>query len=148
MKKITSTIALLFMMIVFNGCNNDDDQPIIPTPAPAADGFTWKENGSATSNTATTATFSTQYKTLIAKDASNATLFEINLSGTAPATYTVDANNAITYAAVNPYFTATSGSIVISANASGKVTGTFQATGNAAGITAITGTFTNITVVP
>lgn len=149
MKTKLFAIAFVLFSLGLTSCSSDDNnQPFVPTAPVVADGFTWKENGSTTANTAASATFSTQYKTLIAKDASDATLFEINLNGTTPATYTVDANNAITYTAVNPFFTATTGNIVITTNASGKVTGTFQATGNSGGITSITGTFKNITVVP
>ncbi len=149
MKKALLFIAAVFTAMTFTACSNDDEnQVIVPITPVAADGFSWQENGAGALKTAATASFSTQYKTLIAKDASNATVFEINLDGTAAATYAVDANNAITYAGVNPYFTATSGSVIVTANAGGKISGTFSAAGNAAGITAISGTFKNITVVP
>lgn len=149
MKKISLLVAAVFTAMTFTACSNDDEnQVIVPVIPVAADGFTWQENGAGTLKTAATASFSTQYKTLIAKDASNATVFEINLDGTAAATYDVGANNTITYVGVNPYFTATSGRVIVSANAGGKISGTFSAAGNAAGITAISGTFKNVTVVP
>ena len=144
--KLFSIVILLFVM-TFTSCSSDDDQPTIPV-VPVADGFTWKENGTATVHTAASASFSTNFKTLIAKDASNATLFEINLSGTTPATYAVDASNAITYTGVSPYYTATGGSVIITTNAAGKMTGTFRSVGNSGGITAINGTFKNIAVTP
>jgi len=148
MKTKLFSIAAAVLALVFTSCSSDDEnQVVIPTPTPAANGFAWTENGSATVNTAPTATFSTQYKTLMAKDAGNATIFEINLDGTGAATYPVPAN-AVTYIGVNPMFAATGGEVVITSNANGKVSGTFHATGNGGGITVIDGTFTNIDVIP
>ncbi|MDI1257262.1 MAG: hypothetical protein PSV16_14305 [Flavobacterium sp.] len=140
---ISALIALTFTFISCSG--SDDDGGGNNNPV---NGFMWTENGSATVNTAATASFSTQYKTLMAKDASGNTLFEINLNGTTAATYAIGANNAFTYAAVNPFYIATGGNIVISANASNKMSGTFTTTGSGSNITAINGTFTNIDVVP
>ena len=145
------SLAFVLVTVFLISCNNDDDgnAAIIPAPSPpAATGFTWTENGSSTVKTAASATFSTQFKTLIAKDAGGLTVFEINLDGASAATYTVGSTNAITYTEVNPYFVANSGNVVISSNANDKVTGTFQGTGNSAGITAVNGTFTDITVIP
>ena len=148
MKTKLFLIASMLFAMTFTACSNDDDQPTIPVVPVTADGFTWKENGTETVHSAASASFSTTYKTLIAKDASNATLFEINLSGTTPATYSVDASNAITYTGVSPYFTATGGSVIITTNANGKMTGSLRAVGNSGGITMINGTFKNITVIP
>lgn len=148
MKTKFLVLALILITVTFSSCSKDDNDSS-STPTPATNGFKWTENGGTTVKTAASATFSTQYKTLIAKDASNATVFEINLDGTTPATYTVGATNAITYAGVNPFFVVSTGNVIITTNASDKVSGTFQGTGTAAGgITSVTGTFTNITVVP
>ena len=148
MKTKILVLALVFFTVAFSSCSKDDDDSSA-TPTPTGNGFRWTENGGTTVNTAASATFSTLFKTLIAKDASNATIFEINLDGTTPATYTIGATNAITYAGVSPFFIADAGNIIITTNASDKVSGTFQGTGTAAGgITSVTGTFTNITVVP
>jgi hypothetical protein len=148
MKTKFLVLALVIFTVAFSSCSKDDDDSSA-TPTPTGDGFSWTENGGTTVNTAASATFSTQFKTLIAKDASNATVFEINLDGITPATYTVGATNAITYAGVSPFFIADAGNVIITTNASDKVSGTFQGTGTAAGgITSVTGTFTNITVVP
>ena len=139
------TIALLAIMFV--SCSKDDKDSE-EAPKTSSDGFTWKENGSPTVQIATAATFSTQYKTI--KAYSGTTLvFEINLSGTTPATYTLNTNNVITYTKVSPFFIPTSGNVIISSNANSKVSGTFQGTGTTtAGISSVSGTFTNITLVP
>ena len=88
-----------------------------------------------------------QYKTIIVRDAAHATIMEFDLHGTTAASYTIGADNHLTY--VTPNFTANAGTVTISSNASGKASGNFQVTGPAAGgISAMDGTFTNITVVP
>lgn len=148
MKTTFQYIAAMVLLLVFASCSNDDPATVVPVTAPTANGFTWSKNGSGTIETAAAASFSTQYKTLIAKDASGATIFEINLDGTTAATYTVGVNNAITFTGVNPYFVATGGSVIMTSNANGKMSGTFQATGSTSGITVIDGTFTNIEVNP
>jgi hypothetical protein len=115
-----------------------------PASGGATSGFTWTENGSATVQTATTASFSAQYNTLIVPN-----VFEINLSGSTAATYVLNANNAITYTKTNPFFIPTTGSVIITSNANGKISGTFTGTGPAAsGITSVAGTFTDVTVGP
>ena len=136
------------LALVLSSCSNDDDEMIIPVPTPASNGFTWTKNGGSTVETAASASFSTQYKTLIAKDATDATVFEINLNGTVAATYTIGANNAVTFTGVNPFYAATGGTVIVTSNANGKMSGSFQTTGNAGGITAMNGTFRNIDVNP
>lgn len=139
-------IALLAIMFV--ACDKGDKEEKEDAPATAANGFTWKENGSSTVQTAATATFSTQYKTIMATTATGSA-FEINLSGTTPATYTLSSANVITYTKVTPFFIPTTGNVIITANANGKISGTFQGSGTTtSGISSVSGTFTNITVVP
>jgi glutamate 5-kinase len=144
--KFTSILMIAMAVILFVGCKKND--PGKEDAPGTTNGFTWKENSSTTVQTATTATFSTQYKTLIASTATG-TAFEINLSGTTPATYTLNSSNVITYAKVTPFFVATSGNVIITANAGGKISGTFQGSGTTvSGISSVSGTFTNVTVVP
>jgi hypothetical protein len=144
--KITTMLTIALLAIMFVSCSKDDKDSE-EAPKTSSDGFTWKENGGPTVQIAT-ATFSTQYKTI--KAYSGTTLvFEINLSGTTPATYTLNTNNVITYTKVSPFFIPTSGNVIISSNANSKVSGTFQGTGTTtAGISSVSGTFTNITLVP
>ncbi|WP_309642634.1 hypothetical protein [Flavobacterium sp.] len=148
MKTKILALALVLFTVAFSACSKDDSSSSTSTN-PVTDGFKWTENGGTTVNTAASATFSTQYKTLMAKDAAGATIFEINLNGTTPATYAIDPTNAITYTGVTPFFIVDSGNVIVTANASSKMSGTFQGTGTASGgITALSGTFTNITVIP
>ena len=154
MKSKLSLLVVLFFSITFLSCNKDDDnQPIVPVVAtPAGDGFSWSENGTDVVKTAPTSRFSDQYNTLYAIDASSNTVYEINLSNDTPGTYLFDSTNANALAYVIPgatsYFTADAGSVIITANANGKMSGTFRATGTAVnGVTSVSGTFTNINVV-
>ena len=90
MKTIFKTI-LAFIVISISACATDD--AVIPTPTPpvinSSAGFSWRENdpASTTIQNATTASFSTQFKTLIAKNVAGNTIFEINLTGTTSGTY-------------------------------------------------------------
>jgi hypothetical protein len=123
----------------------------VTTKAPAATpGFSWKENGGTITKTSASASYTTQYKTIYAKSATSATIFEINLTAGTPATYTIDGSkNALAYIINSAMFQGSAGSVVITANTGGKMSGTFQATGTAAGgITSVSGTFTDIDVVP
>ncbi len=148
MKTKFLVLALVLITVTFSSCSKDDDDSSA-TPTPTTNGFQWTENGGTTVKTAAAATFSTQFKTLIASDAGGSTVFEINLTDSTLATYTIGGANAVTYVGVSPLFVADAGNVTITTNASGKISGTFQATGAASGgITSVMGTFTNITVVP
>jgi hypothetical protein len=141
-----------FAVMVFGmtGCGSESTAPSTNNSTNnSSNVFTWTENGSATVQTATTANFSTQFKTLKAYNGATL-LFEINLNGTTPATYALDGiNNVITYTNVTPWFVPTTGNVIITANANAEISGTFQGTGPlTSGITSVAGTFTKITVVP
>lgn len=139
--------AIAASLFLFTSCSKDDNNDNTTVVPVATDGFSWSENGSATVKTAATSNFYAQYKTLNASDAAGKTLFEVNLSGTTAGTYTIGTGNAFTYA-LNPYFTATGGNVIITSNTGGKISGNFKVTGNSSGITAVEGKFTNITVQP
>ncbi len=147
-----SMIALVAITSI--SCSKDDESAATPaTQNPVTStGFSWRENdpASTTIQTAATASFSTQYKTLIAKNAAGNTIFEINLTGTAPATYLFGSGtgNALAFTIPNPMFDATSGECIVTANAAGKISGTFKAFIAGTGITRLYGTFSDIPVNP
>jgi glutamate 5-kinase len=147
MKTKFYSLALLFISLVVTSCSKDDANAT--TPIAPANGFTWTENGGTTVKTASIASFTTQYKTIFAKNDPVQTLFEINLSAATPATYTIDGSTvALAYVVNSQVFMASSGSVIITANANGKMTGTFQATGTTTGgVSSVKGSFTNIDVV-
>jgi glutamate 5-kinase len=141
--------------VVLNGSTSSGSFMVdgtITTKAPlVTKGFSWKENGGTVTKTATSASFTNQYKTIYAKGSALETIFEINLTSSIPGTYTLDGSaNALAYViSKSAMFQASSGSVVITKNAALKMSGTFQATGTAAGgITTVSGTFTDIDVVP
>ncbi len=74
------------------------------------------------------------------------TVFEINLTGSTPGTYTLGSGNALYYnfSATENLTNPTSGSVVITSFANNKASGTFTATGTGVGVTTISGTFANI----
>jgi len=75
-------IALLITTMI--SCTKDEGAEK-EVAAGATTGFTWKENGGSVVQKAVLATFSTQYKTIMATTATGGA-FEINLNGTTPAT--------------------------------------------------------------
>lgn len=116
-----------------------------PTPTPVATGFTWKENSGADIK-ADSAYYDSRYKTI--KAYKSGKFVEINLTDGIPATYTVGTSNAVSMLVpgASSLYTAASGSIVITANASSKMTGTFNSEGSGASITKLEGKFTDIEV--
>lgn len=116
-----------------------------PTPTPVVTGFFWTEN-SGTEIKADSAFYDSRYKTI--KAYKSGKFVEINLTDGIPATYTIGASNAVSMLVpgASSLFTAASGSIVITANASSKMTGTFSSDGSGASITKLDGEFTDIEV--
>lgn len=152
--KILALVILVNSLFTLLSCTNDDAPAPIAVPTPTAQLFRYSENAplniSTNILTAPTATFSTQFNTLMVKNAANTLLFEINLTAATPGTYPVNANNVINYTAVTPFFVPTSGNIIITANANNKISGTFEGLGvaNSTGVTRIYGEFNNVNIIP
>lgn len=140
-----TTTALLSLCLMAACTKTSTTSPTpTPTPTPTA-GFTWTENGGA-ENTADSAYYEAKYKTI--KAYKSGKFIEINLSDGIPATYTVGTSNAISMlvSGASTLYTASSGSVIITANASSKMTGTFTSTGSGASVTKCDGKFTDIAV--
>lgn len=148
-QKLLLLIAMLFSVMVLWSCNKNSNNPT-PAPTPANGSFTWTVNGGATVITADSAFYRTAFKTIFAYKKISGVMvlqYEINLTGGTPATYTVGASNVLTYTANAPYFVASAGSIIITANTGTKVSGTFQGTGTlTSGTSSVAGTFTDIPI--
>jgi len=147
MKSKIFSFAILMLTLGFVSCSSDDDSQAVEQVTPTATaGFKWKENGSA-EITADAAYFETAYKTIKASKGTPGTtgyqFVEINLSGTSPATYTVGTGNAVSTLAG---YVASAGNVVVSSNASGKMSGTVTSTGSGSGVTSFDATFTDIEV--
>lgn len=146
MKNLLKVLLITLFSLSIIACSNDNDNNNNNPTATA--GFKWRENSTtATENTAGSSEVRTQYKSIFAfqgATSSTGTLFEMNLTGVAPGTYNLGTNNSFYFNAAtgNP----TSGNVVITSNANGKASGTFEAHYASGSISAVYGTFTNIPV--
>lgn len=153
MKKLISRITIFaFLTITTMACSSSEDAPATNVTPVTSGTFTWRENdpSSTTIQTAATSSFSTQFKTLTAKNVSGTTIFEINLTSTTIGTYNFGSGtgNVFAFTITNPSFEATSGNFKITANGNGKLSGTFEAFRSGTGITRLYGVVTDITVNP
>lgn len=149
MKRILFILFAATTLLATSSCSDDDNSNNGGGNNPTS-GFTWRENDpNGTINQAASATFTSQFNTLIAKKADGSTLFEINLSGSSAAVYTLTSSgaNMFTYTGENPFFVAESGTVTITSNANNKISGSYEAfrTGNG-GLTRLYGTFTDVPV--
>lgn len=139
--------TLMVLSVLFISCDrNEDDGTNTATSSTA--GFTWRENSTTVPvKTAGSSEVRTQYKSIFAftgTTATSGTLFEFNLTGVSPATYTIGGSNAFYFSGNTA--TPASGEVVITSNANGKASGTFKATWSSGTITSVYGTFTDIPV--
>ena len=146
MKTITKLFSLMVLLtLLFTSCSSEDDTT---SNTNATSGFSWRENSStAPEKNAASADF--KINTLRAYDAQKNMLFEINLmKGSSVGTYTIDGDyvkgTAVYY--LGDSFNATSGTLKVTANANGKMSGTFEASGSGKTISKIYGTFNDIPV--
>lgn len=148
MKTLTTfLITLLICSISLMSCDRNEEDNGSTTP-PTASGFTWRENStSAPLKTAGSSEVRTQYNSIFAftgTTATSGTLFEFNLTALTPGTYQVNSSNLF-YFNGNTATPAT-GKVVITTNANGKASGTFEATWSTGSVTAVYGSFTDIPV--
>ena len=139
--------TLMVLSVLFISCDrNEDDGTNTATSSTA--GFNWRENSTTVPvKTAGSSEVRTQYKSIFAftgTTATSGTLFEFNLTGVSPATYTIGGSNAFYFSGNTA--TPASGEVVITSNANGKASGTFKATWSSGTITSVYGTFTDIPV--
>ncbi len=150
MKKLASLFLIAILAITSFSCSNDDDSKTNQTPV-ATDGFKWTDSSGSTVQTVNNPYANNQFKSIFATNTGGSTVFEINLTSIATGTYDIMASgNAFYYRSTTmaAAFTPTSGSVVITANANNKLSGTFTATGTGGGITSVSGSFTNIVINP
>ena len=137
--------TLMVLALLFISCDrNEDDGTNTATSSTA--GFTWKEDSQTKKKKKASSAYF-QGSSIFALNASNATVFEINLmKSSAVGTHTFDGDyikgTALVYVTKN--FNATGGTITITEKTGSKVSGKFEATGTGNGITKVYGTFTGI----
>ena len=148
MTSIKNLFFVLFLALMASCSNDDEPTPIpVPTPAPAAaNGFVWKINGDAASKNTLVANYNLQGSAMNLFATPSGTIFEINLTGSTPGTYTLGGGNSLYYnfSATENLTSPTTGSVKITSFANNKVSGTFTASGSGTGVSSISGTFTNI----
>ena len=143
---IKKLILILSVLLLAVSCNREETDATTTNPS-ATSGFTWMENDpNGAVKTAATSELRTQYKSIFAFDSSNATLFEINLTGTAPATYDLATSGNAFYFKDMATGGAITGKVIITSNSGGKASGTFEAFTSGTGITRVYGTFKDIIV--
>lgn len=150
MKKISALVMIAFLAITSISCSNDDDAT--PATPVATDGFRWTDSSGSTIQTVDNPYANGAFNSIFAVR-TGATIYEINLTSLAVGTYPLGgaSSNALYYnstGALATSFSPTSGSVVITANAANKLTGTFTATGTGGGVTTVSGSFTNIVINP
>jgi hypothetical protein len=150
--KTTFFKALVIFAVLLNvSCSKDDSSSSGGGASGAANGLFYGENGAAASQTVDTPYASDTFNSVFAVN-SGSTVIEMNLSDIAVGSYAIDATNAFTY--IKPgqsnFFIGSAGTIVITANASGKLTGTFSITAGSGivGVNSVSGTFKNIVINP
>lgn len=138
--------AMTALVLAFFSCSSDDsgdDTNPIEEPIAETGGFKWKENGGSFIE-ADSAFFASQWNTI--KVYKEDRFIEINLTASITGTYPIGTSNALSMLVNNDVYIAGAGSLVVSENASGKMSGTFTSTGTGAGITALEGVFDDIEV--
>lgn len=150
-KKLTSLVLIALLAITSVSCSDNDDVAVAPasTAPVAGDGFRWTDSSGSTVQTVNNPYANNTFKTIFATNTGGGTVYEINLTSIGVGTYDVMASgNAFYYKSttMSAAFVPTSGSVVITANANNKLTGTFTATGSGGGVTSVSGSFTNIVI--
>lgn len=108
--------------------------------------FTYKENNGSELQMPN-AEARSQYKSIFASEASNNPLIEINLTSLSVGDYTIGSANQLSYLKGTSLWTASGGTVKITNNANGKLSGNFISQGvGITGVNSLSGTFTDIEI--
>ena len=144
---VISGMLIVLGMLVFS-CQKDDslEEGGAGNGATGA-GFFYAENGSTTLLKADEASAQVQYKTIIAKK-DNKTLVEMVLPDLKPGTYSLAARYAFSYVKLPGVWESSAGTVTITKNEGGKLSGTFDASAGSGitGVTSVTGKFNDLPV--
>lgn len=141
--KTIKILALALITVFTISCSSDSNNSAQPA---AGAGFVWSINGQTTTKNTSVANYNLQGTAMNLFATPSGTVFEINLTGSTPGTYTLGNGNGLYYnfSSTENLTNPTSGTVVITSFANNKVSGTFTATGTGTGVTSISGTFTNV----
>ena len=132
MKNILKKITLVLIAIIAFSCTKDNSETNSETTNTQTGVFRYATdmplNQSTNIKILPKAEFTAKFNTLIASDASGATIFEINLTAATVGAYPINASNVLTYTATNPFYVAASGTVNITASGNGKISGNFSVT--------------------
>ena len=139
--KFLSVIAFAILTFTFllTSCKSDE---------PTVDGFYYSVDGSSTKMKADSAFYNTS-ENVIEVYGGKSLVAALYLSKIAVGTYTINESNNLYYWSTGINFNSTAGSIIISAVANNKISGTFNITAGtnrteSGGIKTITGEFVNV----
>lgn len=120
-------LLMIGSVLSISSCKKKSSEPApAPVVTAANPPFSWSENG-GTSKSTTNASFNSGAQTLQAISSDNLTVIQITLTASTPGTYPVStANFGNDFHYTNGTYQGTSGNVIITANASGKMSGTFN----------------------
>ena len=141
--KTIKILALTLISVFAISCSSDSNNSAPPV---TGSGFVWSINGLTTTKNTSVANYNLQGTAMNLFATPSGTVFEINLTGSTPGTYTLGNGNALYYnfSTTENLTSPTTGSVTITSFANNKVSGTFTASGVGTGVTSISGSFTNI----
>lgn len=144
---IFKSIVVLFMLASLTSCNNDETSS---PPPPGLAEFLYAEGGGATT-TVPNPSANASTNTIFARNDAT-TIIEMNLSTLVIGAYPINATNRFTYYKPGTaiVWTGFTGTIYITANEFGKISGYFDInSGNGSPtINQVNGTFSNVTINP
>jgi hypothetical protein len=143
--KLFKLATAVVLTIISISCSTEENNTP-PAPLAGDAGFVWTINGTATPKNTTVANYNIMDTEMNLFATPSGTVFEINLTGSTPGTYTLGSGNALYYnfSTAENLTNPTAGSVIITSVADNKVSGTFTASGTGTGVTSISGTFSNI----
>lgn len=138
---------MLVSAIIFTSCTSNDDDDNNNGGQTVEAGFFYGENGTTTLTKAENAWANGQFNSIIAQN-NGATIVEINLSGLTTGTYDLSGQYAFSYVSNGAIWESSAGTLTITKNESGKLSGTFNATAGSgvSGINSVSGKFNDIPI--
>ncbi len=141
-KILLSTAIIIAAALVLPSCKKDSNNG----GSGGSGGFTYKENNGPEMQMQVVEA-RTQYNTIMATTTSADPGIEINLTSLNAGDYTIGGTNGVYYLKGGGMWSASGGTVKITSNANGKLSGTFVSQGSGiAGITSLSGSFTDIEI--
>ncbi len=146
--KLVPILLIAVSTVFMFSCKKSKAPTPTPTPAPvnANPPFSWSENG-GTAKTTSNVSFHASPGIIQAINSDNLTVIQILTHTSSPGTYPVSTNiGDVDFHYTMTNYTGTSGSVIITSNSNGKISGTFNTSSTSGVFSTVTGQFTDITV--